>query len=121
MKVEEFDRLVQEELGRITELQKTKGKEYAEDADRLSNFKEEAKAFGVDPLVVLGIYMNKHVTLLRKYFRAVQEGKVSELKLSEPIEGRFRDVIVYALLGLALEKERALVAERSDGTGEGVE
>lgn len=101
----DFDALMEKVFEKVRDMAKVKGGEYSEEEkDRLSNFKEEAAGLGVHPLVVWNIYVSKHNTLLKKFARAVQEGK--ELNLSEPIEGRFLDVIVYSILGLALVEEQ---------------
>lgn len=107
MNVEDFNDLISSELQAIVELQRKKGIEYAESADRLSNFKIEAAQFGVKPMTVLGIYMNKHITLVRKAMKAIEDGTFDKLQanMSEPIEGRFRDIIVYSLIAIAMLEE----------------
>lgn len=113
MNVTDFDAFVTAELEAIQRLQKIKGQEYSGEADRLSNFKDEAAALGVTPLQILSVYASKHHTLVKKYIRCKAKG--IEMELSEPIEGRFRDIIVYALLGMALvaEEEAAAKAEHN--------
>ena len=79
------------------------GAEYAGDADRLANFKRGAANTGVEPLTVLHVYMAKHWDSVSSYVRAKQRGE--EPKLSEPIVGRFYDLINYAVLAIALIEE----------------
>jgi hypothetical protein len=75
-----------------------KGSDYSGVHDRHRNFKEAAKAMGVSPLVVWGIFMKKH---LDSIFTYVREQKVQ----SEPILERFKDVRNYIDLGAALVAE----------------
>ena len=82
----------------------SKGAEYAGNADRLANFKRGAVNTGVDPLTVLHVYMAKHWDSVSSYVRAKQRGE--EPKLSEPIVGRFYDLINYAVLAIALIEEK---------------
>lgn len=81
----------------------SKGAEYAGSADRLANFKRGAASTGVEPLTVLHVYMAKHWDSVSSYVRAKQQGE--EPKLSEPIVGRFYDLINYAVLAIALIEE----------------
>lgn len=106
MDIHTWNMFVQKTLEDLENLQQTKGGEYSNKEDRLSNFKEEAAKLGISPMVVWAIYVNKHLTLIQKYVKACQDGTVGELKLSEPIEGRFKDVIIYCMLGMALEADR---------------
>lgn len=80
-----------------------KGAEYAGSADRLANFKRGAANTGVEPLTVLHVYMAKHWDSISSYVRAKQRGE--NPTLSEPIIGRFHDLINYAVLAIALIEE----------------
>lgn len=81
----------------------SKGAEYAGSVDRLANFKRGAANTGVEPLTVLHVYMAKHWDSVSSYVRAKQRGE--NPKLSEPIVGRFYDLINYAVLAIALIEE----------------
>lgn len=77
----------------------SKGVEYAGSVDQLANFKRQGKALGVSPEFVLMVYLSKHIDSIRVYCR--DKGKM----LSEPIEGRIIDAILYLCLLLALVEE----------------
>lgn len=85
---------------RIKELVNTKGREYSGDHDRLRNFKEGGERVGVDPRTVLSIYMDKHYCSIMQYVKDKQTSV--ERTLSEPIEGRIDDMILYLHLLKAL-------------------
>jgi hypothetical protein len=76
-----------------------KGREYAGDDDRLSNFKRGAAATGVSPETVCLIYLTKHLDSIMSYVRDGKEG-------SEPIQGRIADLLNYTILLGALICER---------------
>lgn len=75
----------------------TKGVEYATDRDALQNFKDGTE-WGITAKQNLMVAMNKH-------FRSIQAFVKNDKVLSEPIEQRLNDLILYAIL------LRALVAE----------
>lgn len=104
MKNSDFDKLVQQVFQRVKEIGTTKGREYASSDDRLANFKREAERLGLDPLTVWHVYASKHWDAISTFVKDVQAD--NEVALSEPIDGRYTDLLVYALLGLALLKER---------------
>lgn len=95
----EFTELVKQEFNHILEINQTKGKEYASEADALSNFYRRSEELGISPKAVWAVFAGKHWDSIMHYCK---EGKV----LSEPIEGRIRDLILYLLLleGLAREE-----------------
>lgn len=84
-------------------LLKAKGAEYAGSADRLANFKRGAQLTGATPLQVAFIYASKHYDSLATYIR--NDAKGLQQHLSEPIEGRFDDLINYCILMKALVME----------------
>jgi DNA-binding SARP family transcriptional activator len=90
------EKMYQEELA----IGKTKGKEYTQ-TDRLDNFKRLAKELGVDPKVILWIYLRKHIDSIVSF---IKTGGV----LSEPIQGRITDARVYLFLlrGLVEEEQK---------------
>lgn len=82
------------------------------DDDVLINFKQIAKLAGVSPQQVWLVYFLKHVTAVSSF---VKNGAVA----SEPIDGRFQDLLNYVLLGQALIKEAAIMSEKNlQGNGE---
>jgi len=97
----ELNEIIGETFKAIHALNNTKGQEYAGDADALANFRNRAEQLDLDPLKVWGIFFGKHADAI---FAFIRRGKV----LSEPIEGRIDDAILYLILLRALVKERGL-------------
>ena len=93
----EFDELLEKCLHTL----KTKALDYANEDDRLAELRETAVELKITMKQALGVYMNKHLRSIFKWFRG------EELK-GEPVEEKFLDIIVYSLLGykLALEERR---------------
>lgn len=102
MNQKEFDVVAQELLDLAEKIRSSKGKDYSEDNDRLSNFKTIAKEIGVKPSLVWAVYFRKHIDAIMKHTR---EGQTE----SEPIEGRLADVLNYILLYYGLIRESAQV------------
>jgi hypothetical protein len=100
----DFEKLARETIESTAQLLITKGAEYAGDADRLANFKRGAGLIGVTPLQVALIYASKHFDAISTYVRNDAQGKMQIL--SEPIEGRFDDLINYCILMKALVAEQ---------------
>ena len=103
MTPERFDELWAATLARVEELARGKGGEYAPGADRLSNFKQNAERLGLTPLDIWAVYAGKHWDAIQTYVQDLRKG-ISRERL-EGIEGRFHDLIVYAVLGLALVED----------------
>ena len=99
-----FDEILSQLIEDEVAILASKGDDYTDngegnaDEDRLWNFKEVAKRFGVSPLTVWGIYWTKHNNAIEKFVRTGQLA-------SEPIEERIKDARNYLALGLALIKE----------------
>lgn len=111
MNREQFDKLARETIESTAQLLITKGAEYAGDADRLSNFKRGAALIGVTPLQVALIYASKHYDAISTFIRNDAQGKTQIL--SEPIEGRFDDLINYCILMKALIAEQRVPVKLS--------
>lgn len=103
MNRDEFEKVVEETIASTAKLLIEKGAEYAGNADRLSNFKRGSALIGVTPLQVALIYASKHFDAISTYIRNDATGGLQIL--SEPIEGRFDDLINYCYLMKALIKE----------------
>lgn len=82
----------------VTALNDTKGREYASDADATANFKARASQLDIDPLKVWGIFFGKHIDAINAFIRTGHT-------LSEPIDGRIDDAILYLILLKALIAE----------------
>lgn len=98
-----FNIVVSTTFKRAEELLVVKGGEYAGNEDRLANFKRGAALTGATPLQVAFIYASKHYDGIASFVRTSAEGNVRPS--SEPIEGRFDDLINYCVLMKALVME----------------
>jgi len=102
----EFARLVEQTNQATSGLLIAKGAEYAGTLDRLSNFKRASAHTGVTPLQVAFVYASKHYDSIATFIRADAAG--FDHITTEPIDGRFHDLINYCHLMLAiLEEQRA--------------
>lgn len=64
MNQQQFDQIVESRIEKIRDVLVSKGKEYADDTDRMMNFKSGAAMQGITPLQCLRGYMTKHITSL---------------------------------------------------------
>lgn len=96
----EFKLVLTQTAEHLWTLTDSKGAEYAHDADQLANFKRLGKQLQLEPTTVLMVYMQKHLDAIAAYVSAVQNGSVPTL--SEPINGRIDDAILYLVLLKAL-------------------
>ena len=110
MNQEEFTKVVNRTVDSIKYLLITKGEEYAGTTDRLSNFKRGSKLTGTTPLQTALIYATKHYDSICTYIRKDASGEIQ--MLSEPIEGRFDDLINYCILMKAIIKEERINEEK---------
>jgi hypothetical protein len=97
----QLQKIITDTFDKINELDQSKGREYASDADALANFHNRAQQMGISPMQVWGIFYGKHSDAIYAYIR---NGKV----LSEPIEGRINDAILYLILLKGLVREGEL-------------
>lgn len=95
----EFDLVVKSTIDSIQKLLVVKGGEYTGSDDRLANFKRGAALTGCTPLQVAFIYASKHFDGIASYVK--DPTRLS----SEPIEGRFDDLINYCILMKGIVKE----------------
>lgn len=96
MKTQEFNEIIGWVFDEIHQLSNSKGKEYAGEDDRLANFKQQAANLGLRPEQVWGVYASKHWSSVMTYIRDMGTGFNRDL--SEPIEGRITDLILYLIL-----------------------
>ncbi len=92
----QFDETVQAAINRTANLLMVKGGEYANDTDRLGNFKRGSALTGCTPEQVLFIYLSKHYDAIATYIRDNSSGV--QRTRSEPIQGRVDDCINYLFL-----------------------
>lgn len=104
MNRKDFDQVVKDTVKSTADLLVIKGEEYSGNDDRLSNFKRGSERIGITSLQVALIYASKHFDAICTYVK--KDSFNREQILSEPIEGRFDDLINYCILMKALVKER---------------
>ena len=98
MKDKEYQKLRDRFLKETLDLSDLKRIEYTEGNQNdnvLWNFENIATSVGLKPMQVLSVYLHKHLSSLKSYFK---EGK----EYSEPIQGRISDIINYLLLMVAM-------------------
>jgi hypothetical protein len=112
---EEFNMHVASFFSFIGDIGKSKGREYSGAIDgkddRLANFKRLAGKLGVPPETVCLIYGTKHLDAIDTFVKTIQRTGEIPAQLSEPIEGRFHDAVLYMI------RLSALVAERKFAHG----
>lgn len=105
MKKADFQNLITEQFTALQTLTATKGEEYAGagNDDQHANFNRQAEKLGMPPEKVLMVYLSKHQDAIDNYVR-------TGAALSEPIEGRIDDAILYLLLLKAMIRDRTVIA-----------
>lgn len=98
----EFLELIEDQYHKIIDLTRSKGEEYSRSDDQLANFKRNAADLGLTPQQIWAVYFNKHIDSIKSYIANPTK------PLSEPIEGRIDDAILYLLLfkAMVVEKNR---------------
>lgn len=100
----EWEKLLEDTIIQVRSLATIKGGEYAGDNDRLANFRRNSERLGLPMEAIWGIYIAKHWDSIMQYTQDFIRGK--SRPRSESMEGRFDDLIVYAILGKAILRER---------------
>ena len=95
MNTSTFNACTQELLEHCRKIRDSKGIDYTDGEDRLSNFKTNAKRWCTNPRLVWAIYFGKHLDAIASH---VHRGQVE----SEPIKDRIADAINYLILYWAL-------------------
>lgn len=115
----DFTALFNNTVAELEKLLIVKGGEYAGSGDRLGNFKRGAGRVGVHPLQILWIYAAKHIDSIETFIR--DEASGTDRPRSEPIAGRFDDLINYCILAKALiqEAENEKLARGVNGLSQG--
>lgn len=102
MNHKERNDFIKNEFDKIIKLSETKGVEYANsDIDANNNFKEIADKLGIDKKTVLWIYATKHFQAITSY---IKNGET----LSEPIDGRIHDLILYLFILLSMDSDERI-------------
>lgn len=87
-------------MERLIELTDSKGREYANSDDQLANFKRLATRLGLSPAQVAMVYLTKHLDSIDSWVSNPYQD------LSEPIDGRIDDAILYLILLKAISNEQ---------------
>ena len=106
MKKSDFQILLRNQFEEISALTATKGNEYAQSDDQLANFRRQSADLGISPETVLMVFMNKHLDSIKGYIRG-------DTTLSESIESRIDDSILYLILLKAMVTEGEEVLPRA--------
>lgn len=103
---DQWTKLVADTFASIDSLSKTKGAEYTGgNDDRLQNFRRNAAALGLKTEQVWAVYAGKHWDSIQSYVKDISKPIDQRRTLSEPIDGRIDDLIVYLLLFKAMVEE----------------
>lgn len=92
MNFQQFDDFQKEIFAEVVSMAATKGKEYANDADRFANFNRLAQRLGVKREQILYVYLTKHLDSIESF---VKNGQTFS---NEGIRGRIVDAITYLTL-----------------------
>lgn len=115
MRKRDFHALLNATFESLMDLTATKGEEYAHDDDQLANFKRLATELGNTPEENLWVYFTKHKDSIVSYIKDIKTG--TKRDLSEPIDKRIDDAILYLVLLKAMAKERG---QKRENLGEQV-
>jgi hypothetical protein len=99
----EMENLFVATFDHILKLRRLKSREYSEDGDALSNFRRNGRDLELPMEAVWRVYAMKHWDAISQYIR--DRMKNAPRELSEPIEGRIDDLIVYLILFKAMIME----------------
>lgn len=84
-------------------------------SDKLANFKNIGRRFDLDPLVVAGVYFNKHIDSINNFI------KTGAMSSGESLKSRFIDIINYSILMVAIHDEQNNNSAKQSGDGTGVD
>lgn len=99
---EQFRAMVREVCEDLCAMNENKGAEYAGEDDALAFFREAAAELGQTPEQIWAVLARKH---WRSVVKFCGQGDDDGLALSEPIEGRAKDLVLYLLLFIAMRRE----------------
>lgn len=104
MQFDEFERMQDELFAQLKQINKTKGIEYRATDDQLSTFKSIGEMLGIPPETVLLVLACKHWQSVITYNRDLIAN--IDRERSEPMQGRFLDIVQYMMLMEALRRDR---------------
>ena len=105
-----YEKILNETFSKVKYLGKSKGREYSGDEDRLANFRRNGDKLRVPKEMVWAVYASKHYDAIIQRCQDIVSGR--DRQVSESIDGRVDDLILYLILYKCMEKERR-DAERS--------
>ena len=88
-----FKTVIDQTFERMYNLTASKGVEYSNSDDQLANFKRLGRELGLTPEAINLVFLTKHIDSIKHYVR-----NNGEQLLSEPIQGRIDDAILYLIL-----------------------
>ncbi len=108
MTFDQFDQFQKNLIAEVVAMRATKGREYANDADRFANFRRLASQIGLKDYQIAWVYGVKHLDGIASFMKTGQEFS------SETIRGRIVDAITYLTLiaGMIEEAKNQHAAER---------
>jgi len=95
----EFQGILDATSHTLDTLTESKGREYANSTDQLANFKRLSAQLGLTKEQVVMVYLSKHLDSIHSYVKNPSQD------LSEPIDGRIDDAILYLVLLKACIRE----------------
>ena len=112
MKSEEYGKFRDKFFANISDMSDVKRIEYTignQDNDVFTNFRSIGDRLGIDPKLVLSVYLFKHMDSIRSYLKHGQT-------FTEDISGRIADAINYLVLlhGLILSENKKDTKPKSD-------
>lgn len=110
MQFDEFERMQDELFAQLKQINQTKGIEYRATDDQLSTFKSIGTMLGIPPETVLLVLACKHWQSIITYNRDLIANVDRER--SEPMHGRFLDLIQYMMLMEALRRDRECESQK---------
>jgi hypothetical protein len=111
MKASAFNGIVKGTIKTIKNLEQSKGNDYAGKEDRLANFKE-LEHIGLAPENTCMVHLQKHYGTIQRYVDKLTSGQDSQM--SQPVEERIDDAILYLILLKGLIQERQELASSRD-------
>jgi len=115
---DQFKMMMAETFQKLQTLSETKGAEYTgrrQDVNPHDNFDRHADRLGMLPEQVLSVYMFKHLDSIDTWIKDMASG--NPRKLSESIDGRIDDAILYLLLLKGMYERRVNAGTPHDNWG----
>jgi hypothetical protein len=101
--------IIKETFDNILHLRRIKGAEYSEEGDALANFRRNGADMTLPMEMIWRVFAGKHWDAVSQHVRDISSG-ITRI-LSEPIEGRIDDLIMYLCLLKAILCERRCQTE----------